>query len=153
MPCLLITGCNAELLHLEESGRSSDSTEHLASVDETVDDANEKAGESGSSGGTHGSKHMHANDSDDDRLMEESATDNDRVGSKESLHHCESSISTMSANIPLQRIAMAANYSKRSGGHRDILKEGWMVHFTSSDPMVRMVQVQYCTIHCNFHQA
>ncbi|XP_017886672.1 serine/threonine-protein kinase D3 isoform X2 [Ceratina calcarata] len=45
--------------------------------------------------------------------------------------------STPSNNIPLMRIVQSVKHTKRHGGGSKILKEGWMVHFTSRDPMRR----------------
>ncbi len=42
---------------------------------------------------------------------------------------------TMSNNIPLQRIVVSVKHTKRKGSK--VLKQGWMVHFTSKDTQVR----------------
>ena len=41
---------------------------------------------------------------------------------------------TMSNNIPLQRIVVSVKHTKRKGSK--VLKQGWMVHFTSKDTQV-----------------
>jgi len=41
---------------------------------------------------------------------------------------------TMSNNIPLQRIVVSVKHTKRKGSK--VLKQGWMVHFTSKDMQV-----------------
>ncbi|XP_066588037.1 serine/threonine-protein kinase D1 isoform X2 [Prorops nasuta] len=41
--------------------------------------------------------------------------------------------STPSSNIPLMRIVQSVKHTKRRGSK--VLKEGWMVHFTSRDPV------------------
>lgn len=40
---------------------------------------------------------------------------------------------TMSNNIPLQRIVVSVKHTKRKGSK--VLKQGWMVHFTSKDTL------------------
>lgn len=42
---------------------------------------------------------------------------------------------TVSNNIPLQRIVVSVKHTKRKGSK--VLKQGWMVHFTSKDTQVR----------------
>ncbi|XP_065184524.1 serine/threonine-protein kinase D2-like isoform X2 [Sycon ciliatum] len=130
-----------ELLHLEESGRSSDNnSEALSSVDESVDEANEKHAEnaspsksnngssSSSSGGRRPEQNGTSSDGQVTSPIHQSGTSSS--SDKVSLHVSESNTSS---NIPLMRIAMSANYSKRSEV-RDVIKEGWVVHFTSLDP-------------------
>jgi protein kinase D len=39
---------------------------------------------------------------------------------------------TMSNNIPLMRIVQSVKHTKRRGSN--VLKEGWMVHYTNKDP-------------------
>ncbi|XP_044264350.1 serine/threonine-protein kinase D3 isoform X2 [Tribolium madens] len=46
-----------------------------------------------------------------------------------------SSSSSPSANIPLQRIVQSVKHTKRRGSK--VIKEGWLVHFTNKDRMVR----------------
>ena len=41
---------------------------------------------------------------------------------------------TISNNIPLQRIVVSVKHTKRKGSK--VLKQGWMVHFTSKDTQV-----------------
>ncbi|KAJ3649021.1 hypothetical protein Zmor_020783 [Zophobas morio] len=55
--------------------------------------------------------------------------DNDSIPSS-----CSSS-SSPSANIPLQRIVQSVKHTKRRGSK--VIKEGWLVHFTNKDRMVR----------------
>ncbi|KAL3287930.1 hypothetical protein HHI36_002386 [Cryptolaemus montrouzieri] len=43
--------------------------------------------------------------------------------------------SSPSANIPLQRIVQSVKHTKRRGSK--VIKEGWLVHFTNKDRMVR----------------
>jgi len=43
---------------------------------------------------------------------------------------------TMSNNIPLQRIVVSVKHTKRKGSK--VLKQGWMVHFTSKDTQVHV---------------
>ncbi|XP_063918524.1 serine/threonine-protein kinase D3 isoform X4 [Zophobas morio] len=57
--------------------------------------------------------------------------DNDSIPSRNS---CSSS-SSPSANIPLQRIVQSVKHTKRRGSK--VIKEGWLVHFTNKDRMVR----------------
>ncbi|KAJ8924394.1 hypothetical protein NQ315_007190 [Exocentrus adspersus] len=45
------------------------------------------------------------------------------------------SSSSPSANIPLQRIVQSVKHTKRRGSK--VIKEGWLVHFTNKDMMVR----------------
>ncbi|KAK9759319.1 Protein kinase domain [Popillia japonica] len=53
--------------------------------------------------------------------------DNDSVSS--------SSSSSPSANIPLQRIVQSVKHTKRRGSK--VIKEGWLVHFTNKDKLIR----------------
>ncbi|VEN36806.1 unnamed protein product [Callosobruchus maculatus] len=46
-----------------------------------------------------------------------------------------SSSSSPSANIPLQRIVQSVKHTKRRGSK--VIKEGWLVHFTNKDRMIR----------------
>nr|XP_023021930.1 serine/threonine-protein kinase D3 [Leptinotarsa decemlineata]XP_023021931.1 serine/threonine-protein kinase D3 [Leptinotarsa decemlineata] len=46
-----------------------------------------------------------------------------------------STSSSPSANIPLQRIVQSVKHTKRRGSK--VIKEGWLVHFTNKDKMVR----------------
>ncbi|KAJ8934446.1 hypothetical protein NQ314_013320, partial [Rhamnusium bicolor] len=46
-----------------------------------------------------------------------------------------SSSSSPSANIPLQRIVQSVKHTKRRGSK--VIKEGWLVHFTNRDRMIR----------------
>ncbi|XP_068894207.1 serine/threonine-protein kinase D3 isoform X2 [Tenebrio molitor] len=46
-----------------------------------------------------------------------------------------SSSSSPSANIPLQRIVQSVKHTKRRGSK--VIKEGWLVHFTNKDRLVR----------------
>ncbi|XP_060536785.1 serine/threonine-protein kinase D3 isoform X2 [Cylas formicarius] len=46
-----------------------------------------------------------------------------------------SSSSSPSANIPLQRIVQSVKHTKRRGSK--VIKEGWLVHFTSRDKTIR----------------
>ncbi|CAH1364769.1 serine/threonine-protein kinase D3 isoform X1 [Tenebrio molitor] len=55
--------------------------------------------------------------------------DNDSIPSS-----CSSS-SSPSANIPLQRIVQSVKHTKRRGSK--VIKEGWLVHFTNKDRLVR----------------
>lgn len=41
---------------------------------------------------------------------------------------------TMSSNIPLMRIVQSVKHTKRRGSN--VLKEGWMIHYTNKDPSV-----------------
>ncbi len=41
----------------------------------------------------------------------------------------------MSNNIPLMRIVQSVKHTKRRGSN--VLKEGWMIHYTNKDPTVR----------------
>ena len=41
---------------------------------------------------------------------------------------------TMSNNIPLMRIVQSVKHTKRRGSN--VLKEGWMIHYTNKDPSV-----------------
>jgi hypothetical protein len=45
--------------------------------------------------------------------------------------------SSPSNNIPLMRIVQSVKHTKRRGSK--VIKEGWMVHFTNKDRMVRFV--------------
>lgn len=40
----------------------------------------------------------------------------------------------MSSNIPLMRIVQSVKHTKRRGSN--VLKEGWMIHYTNKDPSV-----------------
>ena len=50
---------------------------------------------------------------------------------------------TMSNNIPLQRIVVSVKHTKRKGSK--VLKQGWMVHFTSKDMQVCVVDYNRLT--------
>jgi hypothetical protein len=45
--------------------------------------------------------------------------------------------SSPSNNIPLMRIVQSVKHTKRRGSK--VIKEGWMVHFTNKDRMVRFL--------------
>lgn len=47
-------------------------------------------------------------------------------------------VSAPSANIPLMRIVQSVKHTKRrTAGQHQVIKEGWLVHFTSKDKLVR----------------
>ena len=43
----------------------------------------------------------------------------------------------MSNNIPLMRIVQSVKHTKRRGSN--VLKEGWMIHYTNKDPSVSRI--------------